>query len=90
MLIGVALCLYFAYHIMYGERSIAKWLTLNHEISLSSAAHETLLEERKALEKKVVMMRPGSINKDLLEERVRIVLGYKSEGEVILSQNTYR
>jgi hypothetical protein len=27
------------------------------------------------------MMRPGSVNRDLLEERARVVLGFRREGE---------
>ncbi|MEM7679628.1 MAG: septum formation initiator family protein [Pseudomonadota bacterium] len=87
ILIGVALCIYFAYHIVYGERSITKWLMLSHKIETVSNMHDNLKDERTMLEKKVVMMRPGSINKDLLEERVRVVLGYKDTDEHIILSN---
>lgn len=87
ILIGIALCIYFAYHIIYGERSITKWAVLSHKIETMSNLNDTLEQERVALEQKVVMMRPGSINKDLLEERVRVVLGYKDSNEHIILSN---
>ena len=52
-----------------------------------SKEYETVTAERQKLETKVVMMRPGSINKDLLEERIRSVLGYRYEDEIILLQS---
>ena len=53
----------------------------------ASTEFDALLGEREKLENKVVMMRPGSINKDLLEERIRSVLGYSYENEIILLQS---
>ena len=86
-MIGVALCIYFAYHIIYGERSISKWVSLSHKIETVSKINDNLIQERTALEQKVVMLRPGSINQDLLEERVRAVLGYKRDNEHIVISN---
>ena len=87
MMIGLALCIYFAYHIIYGERSISKWIHLSHKIETMSNINDTLNAERQAIERKVVMLRPGSINEDLLEERVRSVLGYTKSDEYIVVSN---
>jgi cell division protein FtsB len=43
---------------------------------------EELKSKREDLETKVAMLRPNSINKDLLEERARIVLGFRKTGEM--------
>ena len=37
--------------------------------------------QRGAIEEDVVMLRPGSIDRDLLEERARVVLGLRYENE---------
>ncbi len=81
-LIGLCLCLYFVYHAIQGNRSFLRMLSLNSQIEKTTAEHETLAAERAKLEAKVVMMRPGSLSKDMLEERARAVLGYQRPDEM--------
>lgn len=84
--VGLCLAVYFCYHLIAGQRSYLRLAYLEHQISQETKAQETLLAQRTALEKKVVMMRPGSINRDLLEEQVRASLGYRytNETDIIL------
>lgn len=80
-LMGMGLFLYFSYHLVQGERSYMRYISLTQ--SVQTLEHDTaqLQDQRKELESKVSMMRPGSINRDLLEERARVVLGFRREGE---------
>lgn len=41
----------------------------------------------KALERKVLKLRPESLDPDLLEERVRLVLGYTYPDEITVVSN---
>lgn len=82
LMIGICLCVYFVYHAFQGERSYSSLMSLNANISMTQTELHTLQNERAALEKKVVMLRPGSINKDLLEERARAVLGFYHPDEI--------
>ncbi len=86
-LIGMCLCLYFTYHAVQGNRSLMRMMSLKSQIETMSRDHEKLSSEREALETKVTMMRPGSLNRDLLEERARVVLGYKNENDVVILGN---
>lgn len=63
-------------------------MALEHKIEKAQIEQKQLIAEREAIEKRVVMMRPGSIDRDLLEERVRYVLGYHKPEEIILLQNS--
>ena len=85
--IGLCLRFYFAYHLVAGQRGYLRLMALEHKVAEASAEYETLKTERKNIETKVVMMRPGSIDRDLLEERVRYVLGYRYADEYDLLQN---
>ena len=85
--IGICLSFYFCYHLIAGQRGYFRLISLESRIANTSSEYESLKTEREAVEKKVVMMRPGSIDRDLLEERVRYVLGYTYDNEVILLQN---
>ena len=75
-IMGVCLSLYFGYHMMAGERSFVRLQALNYDIHAVQIQHKSLTGERIALERKVQMMRPSSISRDLLEERVSVMLGY--------------
>ncbi len=80
-LIGVSLCLYFSYHLLQGDRSALRLASLNSSIATMSQDYDAARLNRVEIEEKVLMMRPGSLNKDLLEERVRFVLGYTHEND---------
>lgn len=80
-LVGLGLCFYFSYHLLQGERSYFRYLSLNKQISTMKQENEKLKSERAILETRVSMLRSNSIDKDLLEERARIVLGFRNEGE---------
>ena len=82
-IIAFSLFCYFSYHAVMGERSYLRLLSLQSQIEHLSADYKELREERMALENRVKKMRPGSLDRDLLEERVRIVLGYYHPDERI-------
>lgn len=82
--LGLFLCVYFLYHSFQGSRSYPTLLSLGESIVAAQAELEDARKQRENLESQVVMLRPGSINPDLLEERVRLVLGYKSPDEYVI------
>lgn len=85
--IGICLSAYFSYHWIAGERGYFRLMTLENKIASKTVEYEALKTQRAAVEKKVIMMRPGSIDRDLLEERARHVLGYRHADELILLQD---
>lgn len=84
--IGICLSVYFCYHLIAGERGYLRYLSLERQIVQAETTLDTLTTQRGNLEERVVMMRPGSINRDLLEERARVVLGYRYEDEKIIPE----
>ena len=83
-IIGFCLFCYFSYHAVLGERSYIQLMSLERQITKTSAVYEGLHGERTALETKVVKLRPNSIDRDLLEERARYVLGYAHPDDKII------
>ncbi len=71
-LLGMGLFLYFSYHLLQGERSYIRYISLQKSVSQLEQETLRLSDERKALETRVSMLRPSSINKDLLEERAGV------------------
>jgi cell division protein FtsB len=62
-------------------------VSLEDEIKVVSAEYDDVRAERLLLENNVKMLRPGTINADFLEERARMVLGYKSPNELIILEH---
>lgn len=85
--IGFSLCFYFMWPLLQGERSYVRLMTLHHEMAATSGLLAQVRAERLALEKRVVGLRPGSIDRDLLDERARVMLGYRRAEERIVLQN---
>ncbi len=88
VVIGVCLSFYFCYHLIAGERSYLRLISLNSQISTTEKQLELASTQRTGMEEKVVMMRPGSVNRDLLEEQARSVLGFHYKDEKVLIKST--
>jgi len=69
---------------MLGERSYMRHLSLKSTIEKEELVLSKVQSNRYLVEKKVKMMRPGSVNMDFLTERVRSVLGYKFVDEIVI------
>lgn len=86
-LIGISLCFYFTYHTLQGSRSVPRLVAVNSSIATMSQKNDSLRLEREILEKKVASMRPGQVDKDLLDEKVRLNLGFKRADEFLVVGN---
>tara|TARA_R110002124_G_scaffold64985_2_gene177704 strand:- start:514417 stop:514722 length:306 start_codon:yes stop_codon:yes gene_type:complete len=76
-----ALCLYFSYYSVYGDRSFSRLKSLENETHQVDIQLEAYSMQVSLLQGRVKAMRPGSVDKDLLEERVRYMLGYRGADE---------
>jgi cell division protein FtsB len=80
----LALLVYFGWHAFKGPRGFA------HEEGLETQAKKLALEleglraERKRLDRRVALMRPESIDPDMLDELARSELGYVKAGDLII------
>lgn len=66
---------------MQGDRSYSRLIGLEQAISRGTESYGQLRVDREKLEHRVEMLRPGSINPDYLEERVRYMLGYRTDSD---------
>lgn len=75
---------YFGYHIIQGEHGILAWLQLEKELRIARANAAVLDQEKTQLEHRVQLLRPDSLDPDLLEERARVVLNYARDDEMLV------
>lgn len=77
----MALCAYFSYYSLFGERSFSRLQDLENQIYAVEQELSSYEADVARLSARVENMRPGSVDKDLLEERVRYMLGYRNGDE---------
>jgi cell division protein FtsB len=78
-----AILAYFAYHAVHGQRGLLAWVDRNREIEAARQELAGLTAEREAHERRIRGLRPGQLDRDLLEEELR-QLGYVRPNEVIV------
>lgn len=83
-IIGLCLCAYFSWHIVAGQRSSFRLMSLERQIVKVSGQYDQTHAKREQLEARVIKLRPGSIDPDLLEERARVILGYVRPDEHVV------
>lgn len=74
---------YFIYHSIQGDRGILAWAQLQERLLHTQSQLEGLIKEREGLEEKVQALGPH-INRDLLDQQVRLQLGYTHPHEVVI------
>lgn len=79
----VGLVLYFAYHAISGERGAFALITLSDDLEKTKAELDLVRAERINLEHRVALMRPDSLDLDLLDEEARKTLGYGLKDEEV-------
>jgi len=83
-LIGAAMIGYFAYHAFQGDRGLIAWWQLRYDIERAQFTQNEVAAEKAALEHRVALLRPESLDPDMLEERARIMLGVVSPQDLIV------
>jgi len=79
---------YFGFHAYHGEFGLYSRIQLEEQKSLLSQQLEKVTADRAALEKRVTLLRDGSIEKDMLDEQARraLNLSHPDEMTIIISK----
>lgn len=84
LLIGVCLCVYFSYHIIFGRYSYPQLISLRPVAAAKVRELDSLKSKTIVLEEKVTLLRPATLSSDLLEEQIRYILGYNKSDEIVI------
>lgn len=82
--IGACIVGYFLYHTVEGERGWVAQMHLQNEVDAAQAKLVELRQEHEALDHRVHLMRPESLDPDLLDEEARKALNYSKPNEVVI------
>jgi cell division protein FtsB len=75
---------YFAYHTVQGHRSLITYVHLDHRITEAQSELATIQAERNRVEKRVALLRPEHLDRDLLDEQARKILGLGRPDELVV------
>jgi cell division protein FtsB len=82
--LGACIVGYFVYHTIQGDRGWLAMVRLQQQVNLSQDNLSQLQNDRRQLEHRVQLMRPDSLDPDLLDEKSRELLNYSKPGEVVI------
>jgi len=75
---------YFAWHAVHGDNGLLKLVELRESRSALAMKVENAREIRARLERDVALLRPESLDPDLLDERARAALGFAHPDELTI------
>ncbi len=83
-LIAFACVTYFIYHSIQGDRGLLSMVRMKQKLDQVRLEFNTLQGNKEVLERRVYLLRPDSLDLDMLEERARAVLNFARADEVII------
>ncbi|HLY58602.1 MAG TPA: septum formation initiator family protein [Stellaceae bacterium] len=83
-LVCFALAVYFAYHLVEGDRGVLAWTHLMQQIREAKADAAKVHNERMEQEHRVSLLRSDNLDPDMLDEQARARLNLAAPGEVVI------
>jgi len=88
-LLAVCLIGYFGYHAVQGERGILALVKLKQDIAVAELERQALAQEREDLAERVSLLRPGSLDPDMLEEQAAVLLNMAHKTDLVITPESY-
>jgi len=82
--IGTCIVGYFIYHTIEGDRGWVAQVRLQNEVAETQKKLDGLRQESESLDRRVRLLRPESLDPDLLDEEARKSLNYTKPGEIVV------
>lgn len=78
---------YFLFHTIQGDRGVMAWLMLKQELRIADAKLAGLEAERLTISNRVARLSPQTLDPDLLDEEVRLMLNLAAEDEAVIMRD---
>ena len=75
---------YFVVHTIEGDRGILAMMSIRQQIQRAEETRAVTSAERKLLERHVALLRDAGLDRDMLDEQARRVLGLVGEKEIVI------
>ena len=80
----MCMVVYFGYHALQGENGVMTLLSLERSIASVQIELATAKTEEERLAHHVALLRPQSLDRDMLDEQVRLVLNLTHPDEIVI------
>lgn len=82
--VTAAVVSYFSYHAYHGQRGIHAKREYKERIATLKQEIEQVSDQKTALERRVSLLRTEHVDRDLLEERARVILNNVHKNDVVV------
>ena len=82
--LSVGFVTYFGYHLVQGDRGLIVHAQLSRDVSRARAELQAVHAERERLQTRVNLLHPDHVDRDMLDERARRILGLVHPDEVVI------
>jgi cell division protein FtsB len=82
--IGICVVSYFVYHAIHGERGLIAWRSLEQRVAIAHVELSQIRAERMRLQHRVDLLRPESLDPDILDEWSRRILNFGHHDEMVI------
>ena len=79
---------YFLYHVAQGDRGLFAMLKLLRRLDVAQETLANLEKERSVWANRIQLIKPKTLNKDMLDEQARSQLGLAEPDEVVIMDTT--
>lgn len=86
-LFGIVIVSYFAYHTVHGDRGVLALIQMRERVADAERKLQRLNIEQQHWNQRVKLLHPASIDRDMLDERVRVMLGYARIDDIVMFTN---
>jgi len=85
--ISICLVSYFVYHVIHGDRGLIAWRGFEQRVASAGLELREIRVERRTLENRVSLLRPESLDPDMLDEWSRRILNFGYRDETVIFRN---
>lgn len=82
--LGLGALAYLGYHFFEGERGLKASWSVEKRLAKAKAERTALTAERERLESRVDLLREGSLDRDMLDERLRQMLNLVQPNDIVI------
>ncbi|PPR11586.1 MAG: hypothetical protein CFH41_00457 [Alphaproteobacteria bacterium MarineAlpha11_Bin1] len=83
-MIGALFVSYFLVHAFHGDRGIIAWMHVQKEVSSAEQTLVSVREVKQNYERRISLLKTEHLDADMLDERVRIMVGLARPDEYII------
>lgn len=83
-ILGLGALAYLGYHFFEGERGLKASWSVEQRLAKAEAERKSLMAERQRLEGRVALLREDTLDRDMLDERLRQMLNLVQPNDIVI------